>query len=44
MTELAWYCPLDAFVLALAQGWRLPDHGGYLGHHARHAVLLVRPA
>jgi hypothetical protein len=26
-TELAWYCPLDSFVVALCQGWRLPAHG-----------------
>jgi DDE superfamily endonuclease len=42
--ELAWFCPLDSFVLALCQGWRLPAHGGWLGHHARYSVLLVRAA
>ena len=42
--EVVWYCPLDRFVVALCQGWRLPAHGGWLGHHAHYSVLLVRAA
>ena len=41
MTELLLFAPLHGPWLALlADGWRLSPAG--LGHHGRHAVLLVR--
>jgi hypothetical protein len=38
--ELAFYAPLNRpWLVMLAEGWRL---AGDLGHHSRHAVLLIR--
>ena len=38
-----WYCPLDEWLLALTQGWRLPWIASPMScHHGRYAVLVER--
>ena len=38
-----WYCPLDQWLVALAEGWWLPWVVSPMeGHHGCYAVLLSR--
>lgn len=39
------YCPLDRWLVMLAQRWRIPDMvaAPMIGHHGQYAVLLERP-
>lgn len=38
-----WYCPLDSWLVALADGWRLPWIASFMeGHHGAYSVLLER--
>lgn len=45
MTEYLIYAPINAFLLYLAQGWRLPfPVEPMMGSHGDHSILLHRGA